>query len=1524
MNKLFTLVRHARIFAALSLGLLAGLTFAQSTGPSVLPGEDWTFPYTVAPHPFSGLFRDGNQVNPPLPPVVGEGILNHFSHHFTWITFNGTKGIFNFSALSDALNAAWDPVALKPRYLIIVRLEVGSYSGWDGQHIPSWVVSDHSLSPAHTFRTRGSAGSSDEIIYAAPWHPGVQTEFNNLIRELCKSTRTVNGYQYVAHPSLATIFLHGCSGSRGEESTVTGSGWTNAGGIDKATASATSVAGGNYPSLGAAIQDAWNDRVDFWKQALIDNGNGPLIRKITSVGGGRWENTSYDGTLFGNYVVTSGMGLRHGRIEHYFYGNGLPPKAGQSYLPYDSSGGYIVNTWSDALRDGRFWGDENEANLFENPITGVNLSENQEGGGEAGPVRDLAYRSPFFRAAQMGMNFLWAGPWQVRYGSYDNPTDSLATPTVQQMDQSFVSGRASLPRWFTLVAGHGPITSPDASCWLRQAVVTSIPGAPNPANWKNIERMLMQRDIASIGAVTAPAYPLNMPKIDLKPDANYSEDTARRTNYATGNRKIAFKLDPQFKASLAYPVQIKVTYRDTTSTLNNAWKVTVVKNGNVTQDLGDVPMTGPVGGFTSWKTATFTVDSASAFISAPTALGTDAQGDGVDFVIQVPSASADLTVRYVRVVRTSPPASGSSSGVYDANSLTISNSSGDGSATVSDAGASNGDFVRYDGNAVSDFVTFDLVVPAVGNYQIDARFNNNTTRGIYQLAIDDGAGFVSLGSAQDLYNPSFAFASINFGTRSLGAGTKKFRFTATGKNAASSSYKIGVDTITLIPVSVAPEATVTGNGVTIFNGDTTPETADLTDFGATDVATGTVQKDFSILNTGTAALTVSGAAATGDFGVLTAPPGSIAAGGNGTFTIAFNPTAAGLRAGTVSFNTNDANNDPFVFSVQGTGTAFAAIVNDANSLTISGSSGDVSATVTDALASNGNFVRYDGNAIGDFITFDVPVPASDTYQISARFNNNTTRGIYQLAVNNGSGFVDLGLPQDLYTETFTFASVDFGSVALTNGTRQFRFTAVGQNEFASAFKIGVDTITLTPLNGATEINVLGNGATIVDGDSTPSLTDYTDFGSADVATGNVTRTFTIQNTGTLAMSVGTVTLSGTNVADFSVTAQPATSAAAGDSTTFSVKFDPGATGLRTAALSFSNGDADENPYNFSIQGTGTGAPEINVQGNATNIVDGDTTPSLADHTDFGSADINGNTVSRTFTIQNTGGSALTVGTVTISGTHASNFTVTTQPPTSVAAGGSAPFVIQFDPSATGLRTASLSFSNNDPNENPYNFSIQGTGTAIAYRAASNANSGSANVNSLACNKPAGVASGDLMVAGIAIGSETAVVTAPAGWTLVRSMADDVRVNVYRKIADGSEPANYTWSISDPNSAAGRKLAIGIVALSGVNNATPIQSENGAPHTDLISAAHSTPAITTTGASTWLVTIFGDKNGTGSTWSSTSPAGFTERVDTRTTGSNATSIAIYTQGPVAAGSKQQTATASVSSNFAGMEIIALQP
>jgi mucin-19 len=120
------------------------------------------------------------------------------------------------------------------------------------------------------------------------------------------------------------------------------------------------------------------------------------------------------------------------------------------------------------------------------------------------------------------------------------------------------------------------------------------------------------------------------------------------------------------------------------------------------------------------------------------------------------------------------------------------------------------------------------------------------------------------------------------------------------------------------------------------------------------------------------------------------------------------------------------------------------------------------------------------------------------------------------------------------------------------------------------------------------------------------------------------------------------------------------------------------------------------------------AQEMNVRGKNVNIVDGDASPSTVDDTNFGRVITTGGTISKTFTIQNLGSSNLTLSAPVIAGTNASEFTVSAALTSPVAAGGSTTFTITFDPAAAGTRVATISITNNDSDENPYNFSIQGT------------------------------------------------------------------------------------------------------------------------------------------------------------------------------------------------------------------------
>ncbi|MFV8367904.1 LamG-like jellyroll fold domain-containing protein [Flavobacterium sp. XS1P27] len=125
--------------------------------------------------------------------------------------------------------------------------------------------------------------------------------------------------------------------------------------------------------------------------------------------------------------------------------------------------------------------------------------------------------------------------------------------------------------------------------------------------------------------------------------------------------------------------------------------------------------------------------------------------------------------------------------------------------------------------------------------------------------------------------------------------------------------------------------------------------------------------------------------------------------------------------------------------------------------------------------------------------------------------------------------------------------------------------------------------------------------------------------------------------------------------------------------------------------------------------------QIDVYGNGNIINDnGGNSPLVLNQTNFGSTNESSGVITKVFTITNNAlATNLTLGSITIAGANASDFTVTRQPATTVAPlGGATTFEIIFDPTALGVRNATISFSTNVTGKNPYNFNISGTGTSF--------------------------------------------------------------------------------------------------------------------------------------------------------------------------------------------------------------------
>jgi CSLREA domain-containing protein len=134
-------------------------------------------------------------------------------------------------------------------------------------------------------------------------------------------------------------------------------------------------------------------------------------------------------------------------------------------------------------------------------------------------------------------------------------------------------------------------------------------------------------------------------------------------------------------------------------------------------------------------------------------------------------------------------------------------------------------------------------------------------------------------------------------------------------------------------------------------------------------------------------------------------------------------------------------------------------------------------------------------------------------------------------------------------------------------------------------------------------------------------------------------------------------------------------------------------------------DASGNTSEFSqcVTAISPPSPDIAVEeptGNNLNTGDSD---------DFGSQEVGTTSAAKTFTIKNTGGSTLTISSV--SDDNPTEFVVdqTGMNPT-VAPGGNTAFKITFAPNGGQSRSATLQIVSGDPDENPFTLNLSGTGT----------------------------------------------------------------------------------------------------------------------------------------------------------------------------------------------------------------------
>jgi hypothetical protein len=226
---------------------------------------------------------------------------------------------------------------------------------------------------------------------------------------------------------------------------------------------------------------------------------------------------------------------------------------------------------------------------------------------------------------------------------------------------------------------------------------------------------------------------------------------------------------------------------------------------------------------------------------------------------------------------------------------------------------------------------------------------------------------------------------------------------------------------------------------------------------------------------------------------------------------------------------------------------------------------------------------------------------------------------------------------------------------------------------------------------------------------------------------------------------------------------------------------------------------------------------------------------------------------------------------------------------------------------------------------------------IAFRAAATSANGE-RAKTIKVDAPAGTAANDVLLAAVVVrgatadARKTAVVTPPAGWTLIRRddhsmdgvVGGGASMLSYYHVATASEPASFTWTFDT------ERLAVaGVAAYSGVSTSSPVDVHEGSPSTAAYTKTITGPSVTTTVPNAMVVGFFGLHEGAQTI---TAPAGMTERAQrtspepvagSRPFASNLTfEIADELRPTAAATGKREAATSYADTSIA--QLIALKP
>lgn len=425
-----------------------------------------------------------------------------------------------------------------------------------------------------------------------------------------------------------------------------------------------------------------------------------------------------------------------------------------------------------------------------------------------------------------------------------------------------------------------------------------------------------------------------------------------------------------------------------------------------------------------------------------------------------------------------------------------------------------------------------------------------------------------------------------------------------------------------------------GGGSSPTNGTLWVSSAQL-DFGTAVVGTSNQLTD-TLTNGSASSITISSDGSSDPSFQVTAPavPFTLVPGQTATLTIAFTPRGAGKPSGTVAIKSSAAGGGELDVAVSGRGVAGGKLVASPASLAFGNVQVGQSATKTATLTNSG----------GTSVTVSQDSVSSGAFTISGLTLPLT------LAAGQTASF------------TITFAPKSMGAVSgsvVVNGEASLKANAV----------LG----TRNPQSKPTSASLSVSGAGVAGGQLAVSPASVS-FGNVTVG-GAQNQTVALTNVGGTSATISQATVTGAGLS-VSGLALPLT-LAAGQSSSFVVTFAPASAGAVTGTIAIASTASNSN---VSLAVTGTG------------VMSGALTLSPAS-LNFGNVQV-GSTQSQPATINNSGGTSVTVTKVTAIGAGFSVSALTL--PMTLTPGQSSAFTVTFAPQSSGSVSGSIAFASNAP------------------------------------------------------------------------------------------------------------------------------------------------------------------------------------------------------------------------------------